>query len=70
PTPTMSRWCSNQLSYGRIDYCQPSKVTAGTNINGVLACWQGEKRNFICNFTRLLCFRSLRRFFLHLEWQI
>lgn len=19
PTPTMSRWCSNQLSYGRID---------------------------------------------------
>ena len=41
PTPTMSRWCSNQLSYGRIFSCL-SWLTAGTNINELPACWQGK----------------------------
>ncbi len=44
-TPTMSRWCSNQLSYGRILYYLPSMLTAGTNINELPVCWQGEKHN-------------------------
>ena len=62
PTPTMSRWCSNQLSYGRI-FSFLSWLTAGTNINELPACWQGEKRNFIRYFTRLLRLCADRRFF-------
>lgn len=62
PTPTMSRWCSNQLSYGRIFSCL-SWLTAGTNINELPARWQGEKRNFIRYFTRLLRLCAVRRFF-------
>jgi len=44
----MSRWCSNQLSYGRIVFlsCQPVLAT-GTNINGVSECWQGKKDIFL-----------------------
>ena len=58
----MSRWCSNQLSYGRIFSCL-SWLTAGTNINELPARWQGEKRNFIRYFTRLLRLCAVRRFF-------
>lgn len=40
-TPTMSRWCSNQLSYERIVV-----VTTGTNISGSRRMWQGENVQF------------------------
>lgn len=44
PTPTMSRWCSNQLSYGR---------TTGTNISGREGKWQEAIATFLSDFTRL-----------------
>ena len=31
PTPTMSRWCSNQLSYGRILNCFVSTLAVPDN---------------------------------------
>ena len=52
PTPTMSRWCSNQLSYGRIIYW----VTTGTNINEMIRFWQEEKHKFIFNCSYLKLF--------------
>ncbi|WP_207213977.1 hypothetical protein, partial [Serratia liquefaciens] len=41
-----------------------SWLTAGTNINELPARWQGEKRNFIRYFTRLLRLCAVRWFFL------
>ena len=32
PTPTMSRWCSNQLSYGRTVCC--GTADCGKTLNG------------------------------------
>ena len=43
PTPTMSRWCSNQLSYGRTVL----SVTTGTNISGSSQGLQAENSNFL-----------------------
>ena len=51
-TPTMSRWCSNQLSYERIVL----SVTTGTNISGRVGRWQEAKRNFLRYFDRLQSF--------------
>ena len=44
-TPTMSRWCSNQLSYERI-----AADGSGTNINDTQSAWQGKIRCFISYF--------------------
>ena len=41
-TPTMSRWCSNQLSYER-----NVVVTTGTHINGREAVWQEGNVTFL-----------------------
>ncbi len=54
PTPTMSRWCSNQLSYGRIML----SVTTGSNISGSEGMRQEGKCNFLPYFTRLLHSRA------------
>ena len=50
-TPTMSRWCSNQLSYER-----NVVVTTGTHISGRVGRWQEAKRNFLRYFDRLQSF--------------
>ena len=47
-TPTMSRWCSNQLSYER-----NVVVTTGTNISGSHEAWQEGNVTFLPYFTRL-----------------
>ena len=53
-TPTMSRWCSNQLSYGRIML----SVTTGSNISDSDGMRQEGKCNFLPYFTRLLHSRA------------
>ena len=47
PTPTMSRWCSNQLSYER----NVLSVTTGTNISGTASMRQEGKCIFLSDFT-------------------
>ena len=54
PTPTMSRWCSNQLSYER----NVLSATTGTNISGTARMRQEGKCNFLSDFTRLLYSRA------------
>ncbi len=45
-TPTMSRWCSNQLSYERIEIpCCLSDSEANSSEQG--ENWQEEKCNFV-----------------------
>ena len=57
PTPTMSRWCSNQLSYER-NVLSVTTGTTGTNISGTAPRWQEGKCNFLSDFTRLLYYRA------------
>ena len=60
PTPTMSRWCSNQLSYERnvLSVTTGTTGTTGTNISGTAPRWQEGKCNFLSDFTRLLYYRA------------
>ena len=61
-TPTMSRWCSNQLSYERIEIpnCLPDSEA---NSSERAENWQGEKCNFVLLPVRLLGLYPFRRFF-------
>ena len=61
-TPTMSRWCSNQLSYERIEIpnCL-SDSEANSSERG--ENWQEEKCNFVLLPVRLLGLCPFRRFF-------
>ncbi len=61
-TPTMSRWCSNQLSYERIEIpCCLSDSEANSSEQG--ESWQEEKCNFVLLPVRLLGLYPLCRFF-------
>ncbi len=61
-TPTMSRWCSNQLSYERIEI--PRCLSdSGTNSSEQGEIWQEEKCNFVRLPVRLLSLYPSRRFF-------
>ena len=61
-TPTMSRWCSNQLSYERIEIpCCLSDSEANSSEQG--ENWQEEKCNFVLLPARLLGLYPFRRFF-------
>ncbi len=61
-TPTMSRWCSNQLSYERIEI--PNCLSdSGTNSSEQGEIWQEEKCNFVRLPVRLLSLYPSRRFF-------
>ncbi len=61
-TPTMSRWCSNQLSYERIEIpCCLSDSEANSSDQG--ENWQEEKCNFVLLPVRLLGLYPFRRFF-------
>ncbi len=61
-TPTMSRWCSNQLSYERIEI--PSCLSdSEANSSEQGESWQEEKCNFVLLPARLLGLYPFRRFF-------
>ncbi|HIB5598892.1 hypothetical protein ACYBDA_16180, partial [Klebsiella pneumoniae] len=57
-TPTMSRWCSNQLSYER-----NVVVTTGTHISGREGMWQEVNVTFLAHCMRLRNFYSFRIYF-------
>ncbi len=61
-TPTMSRWCSNQLSYERIKIPR-CLFDSGTNSSEQGENWQEEKCNFVLLPVRLLGLYPFRRFF-------